>query len=97
MSEASLPERRISLLASLLAASLCVLWGANTVAIKIGLASIPPLTGVGIRFLIATLLLAVIVRVRRVEVPFTMGGVLAALWPAWRGSRLRILDAIATE
>ncbi len=26
-----------------------------------------------------------------------VGGVLAALWPAWRGSRLRILDAIATE
>ena len=26
-----------------------------------------------------------------------LGGVLAALWPAWRGSRLRILDAIATE
>jgi putative ABC transport system permease protein len=25
------------------------------------------------------------------------GGVLAALWPAWRASRLRILDAIATE
>lgn len=27
----------------------------------------------------------------------SLGGVLAALWPAWRGSRLRILDAIATE
>jgi len=26
-----------------------------------------------------------------------VGGVLAALWPAWRGSRLRILEAIATE
>lgn len=26
-----------------------------------------------------------------------VGGVLAALWPAWRASRLRILDAIATE
>lgn len=26
-----------------------------------------------------------------------VGGVLAALWPAWRGSRLRILTAIATE
>jgi putative ABC transport system permease protein len=27
----------------------------------------------------------------------SIGGVIAALWPAWRGSRLRILDAIATE
>lgn len=26
-----------------------------------------------------------------------VGGVLAALWPAWRGSRLRILDAIAQD
>jgi putative ABC transport system permease protein len=26
-----------------------------------------------------------------------VGGVLAALWPAWRASRLRILDAIAAE
>jgi putative ABC transport system permease protein len=26
-----------------------------------------------------------------------LGGVLAAVWPAWRASRLRILDAIATE
>ncbi len=26
-----------------------------------------------------------------------LGGVLAALWPAWRASRLRILDAIAAE
>ena len=26
-----------------------------------------------------------------------VGGVVAALWPAWRGSRLRILTAIATE
>lgn len=26
-----------------------------------------------------------------------VGGVLAALWPAWRGSRLRILDAVAAE
>ncbi len=27
----------------------------------------------------------------------SVGGVLAALWPAWRASRLRILDAIASE
>ena len=26
-----------------------------------------------------------------------VGGVLAALWPAWRASRLRILEAIATQ
>jgi putative ABC transport system permease protein len=27
----------------------------------------------------------------------SLGGILAALWPAWRASRLRILTAIATE
>ena len=26
-----------------------------------------------------------------------LGGVLAALWPAWRASRLNVLQAIATE
>lgn len=52
-------------------AAITFIWGSTWLAIKIGLASIPPITGVGIRFLIAALILAVIVHVRRVPVPFT--------------------------
>jgi drug/metabolite transporter (DMT)-like permease len=57
VSETSLPERKISLLASLLAASLCVLWGANTVAIKFTLSGLGPFTSAAVRFGASTLFL----------------------------------------
>ncbi len=43
-------EQKISLWASLLAASLCVLWGANTVAIKFTLSGLGPFTSATLRF-----------------------------------------------
>jgi putative membrane protein PagO len=46
-------------------------WGSTWLAIKIGLHSLPPLIAVGIRFLIASSILFTIVRVRRLEIPFT--------------------------
>jgi drug/metabolite transporter (DMT)-like permease len=57
VSEASLPERRISLLASLLAASLCVLWGANAVVIKFTLSGLGPFTSATVRFGASTVVL----------------------------------------
>ena len=46
-------------------------WGSTWLAIKIGLGSIPPFFGAGIRFAIASVILLVIVRLKRVHVPFT--------------------------
>jgi drug/metabolite transporter (DMT)-like permease len=46
-------------------------WGSTWLAIKIGLESIPPFLGAGIRFAVATAILFVIVRVRGLRVPFS--------------------------
>ena len=46
-------------------------WGSTWLAIKIGLGSMPPFLGAGIRFAIASLILLVIVRLRRTRVPLT--------------------------
>jgi len=43
-------------------------WGSTWLAIKIGLGSMPPFLGAGIRFAIASLIFFIIVRVRRVRV-----------------------------
>lgn len=48
--DTSLPDQKLSLLASSLAAFLCVLWGANTVAIKFSLSGLGPFTSAAIRF-----------------------------------------------
>ena len=46
-------------------------WGSTWLAIKIGLGSIPPFLGAGMRFAIAALMLLVMLRMRRVRVPLT--------------------------
>ncbi len=46
-------------------------WGSTWLAIKIGLESIPPFLGAGVRFAVATLILFAIVRTRQLRVPFT--------------------------
>ncbi len=46
-------------------------WGSTWLAIKIGLESIPPFLGAGVRFAVATLILLAIVRIRQLRVPFT--------------------------
>jgi drug/metabolite transporter (DMT)-like permease len=50
---------------------LCGIWGSTWLFIKIGLADLPPLSFAGIRFLLATLILTVIVLVRRIAWPRT--------------------------
>lgn len=44
-------------------------WGSTWLAIKIGLGSVPPILGAGIRFLIAGSILFAIVKARKLEIP----------------------------
>jgi drug/metabolite transporter (DMT)-like permease len=49
----------------------CTVWGSTWMVIKIGLQSIPPFFAAGIRFSVASLLLFLILRVRRLNIPMT--------------------------
>ena len=46
-------------------------WGSTWLAIKIGLQSVPPLIAVGLRFFIASLILYLIIRIRKVPILLT--------------------------
>jgi drug/metabolite transporter (DMT)-like permease len=48
---------------------LCGIWGSTWLFIKLGLQDLPPLTFAGIRFVIASLVLLVVVRARRLPIP----------------------------
>jgi drug/metabolite transporter (DMT)-like permease len=48
---------------------LCCIWGSTWLFIKLGLADLPPLTFAGIRFLIASIILLVLLRVRGLSLP----------------------------
>jgi drug/metabolite transporter (DMT)-like permease len=48
---------------------LCLVWGSTWLAIKVGLGSLPPITFAGIRFVIASCLLASYMFARRIDVP----------------------------
>jgi len=50
---------------------LCCIWGSTWLFIKIGLTDLPPFTFAGIRFVIAALILASLVTIRRVRWPRT--------------------------
>lgn len=50
MNHTAQPDQKLSLLAAALAAFLCVLWGANTVAIKFSLSGLGPFTSAAVRF-----------------------------------------------
>jgi drug/metabolite transporter (DMT)-like permease len=50
---------------------LCVIWGSTWLFIKIGLADLPPMTFAGIRFVIASLILTLLVIARRARWPRT--------------------------
>lgn len=52
-------------------ALISVVWGSTWLAIKIGLSSVPPLLGVGIRFLAASAILLAILRMRKIPAGFT--------------------------
>jgi drug/metabolite transporter (DMT)-like permease len=45
-------------------------WGSTWLAIKIGLHSVPPFFAAGIRFVIASAVLLIILRLRRIDIPF---------------------------
>src|SRR5882672_2062657 len=49
---------------------LCCIWGSTWLFIKIGLgAQLPPLNFAGIRFVIAFCILAIVIGIRRIELP----------------------------
>ena len=48
---------------------LCCIWGSTWLFIKLGLADLPPLTFAGIRFIIASTVLILLIRLRRVRFP----------------------------
>ena len=60
------------LLPMLVFGSLCFVWGSTWLAIKVGLASLPPITFAGIRFVIAAGLLASYAAAKRIKFPKDM-------------------------
>ncbi len=46
-------------------------WGSTWLVIKIGLETMPPFLSAGIRFVVASLILLLIIRLRRLPIPFT--------------------------
>ena len=52
-------------------ALICLIWGSTWMAIKIGLAGVPPFLAAGLRFLLATLLVGVVLAARRTRLRLT--------------------------
>jgi drug/metabolite transporter (DMT)-like permease len=52
-------------MAAALYALICVIWGSTWVAIKVGLVGVPPFLAAGLRFLLATLIVGLVLAVRR--------------------------------
>ncbi len=50
-------------------AGMCVIWSSTWLAIKVGLRGAPPLTGIAVRMTIASLIVLVILRARRIPLP----------------------------
>ena len=51
--------------------ALCLIWGSTWLFIKIGVANLPPITFAGVRFLVATIVLATVVYLRKLPLPQT--------------------------
>lgn len=49
--------------------AICIIWGTTWLAIKVGLESIPPFLAAGARFLLASAVLGIIIKVRKVRLP----------------------------
>ena len=58
-------------MAAALYALLCLIWGSTWLAIKVGLVAVPPFLGAGLRFLLATLLVGLVLAARRTRVHLT--------------------------
>ena len=56
---------------ALLFALICLIWGSTWVVIKIGLEGMPPFLGAGLRFLLATLLVSLVLAARRKRLRLT--------------------------
>jgi drug/metabolite transporter (DMT)-like permease len=65
-------QRFSGLLPGLVFGALCFVWGSTWLAIKVGLASLPPITFAGIRFVIAAGLLTSYAAAKRIEFPKDM-------------------------
>jgi putative membrane protein PagO len=50
---------------------ICLIWGSTWLAIKVGLVGVPPFLGAGLRFLLSTLLVGLVLAVRRTRVQLT--------------------------
>jgi drug/metabolite transporter (DMT)-like permease len=62
-------------------AMLCLIWGSTWMAIKIGLADTPPLSGASVRFALAVAILCAIVRIKRYRLPDGFGPKLRLAYP----------------
>lgn len=49
--------------------AICILWGSSWAAVKLGIETIPPILSLGIRFLIASIILGSVVVLRRIAIP----------------------------
>ncbi len=50
-------------------AAMCLIWGSTWMVIKIGLRAAPPITGVGVRFLLASIVVGFLLVARRLRLP----------------------------
>lgn len=50
-------------------AAMCLIWGSTWMAIKVGLRGAPPMTSIAVRMVIATAIVALILRARRTVIP----------------------------
>ncbi len=51
--------------------AICTIWGSTWLAIKVGLETMPPTLSAGLRFLLAGMILYVVIRVKKIPVPWT--------------------------
>jgi len=58
-------------MAAALYALICLIWGSTWLAIKVGLVGVPPFLGAGLRFLLSTLLVGLVLAARRTRVQLT--------------------------
>ena len=60
-------------------ALICLIWGSTWLAIKIGLAGVPPFLAAGLRFVLSTLLVGLILAVRRTSLRLTRDDTICVL------------------
>src|SRR5204863_1813994 len=66
-------------MAAALYALLCLIWGSTWLAIKVGLVGVPPFLGAGLRFLLSTLLVGLMLAGRRTRIQLTRDDTICVL------------------